>query len=475
MYAVVGAALSLLLGMAGIYSLFGVVQFSLFALVISIGVFVGVSVGASYGLGKLYGIYSHLRSALITGLILACLFTPTMEAVTLAQYAFIAVIAQASKFVLVYKKRHIFNPAALGAFMGGLLQLGFASWWIATPPLFVFIAVGALVVLMKMRQLAIAGIFLSICLVLGLLKGIDIVVLLMSWPLLFMLGFMVTEPSTLPPRKWQTYIVVAIMAILVSSVFSIGDVIFSTPELAIVLGNCVAFILAYRQRRSLSLKFMTRTSLTPTVDELVFSTSHPLVFEAGQYVELSVPHSSQDVRGTRRFFSVTSQPGVHELRLGVKFYEPSSSFKRQLRRLEKNQVIQSTGIAGDFVLPRDSQEKILMIAGGIGITPFISHLQTYAGQSRDIVLLYFAREPQELAYKALLDALPITVHYFVAEKSNSNTKHAATLTDEIIQDAVADVGKRSVYISGPPQMVAHAKGLLQGKARHIKTDYFSGY
>lgn len=232
--------------------------------------------------------------------------------------------------------------------------------------------------------------------------------------------------------------------------------------------------LAFRQRRDLGLRFHSRRALTPTVDEIVFTANQP-VFEPGQYVELTVPHGHQDVRGTRRSFSVTSQPGESELRLGVKFYEPSSSFKKQLRTLKKGQAIASTGITGDFVLPHDTAKKILMVTGGIGITPFISQLQASHDEHRDIVLLYFAKDASELAYRGLLDTLPIAVHYFVAQGASPELKNAMAPTKEVLESVLDDLSERVAYVSGSPQMVARTTSLLRGNAKAIKTDYFSGY
>jgi len=478
MYMLVGLTLALLIATALAQSAMGNLAFSPLELVASATVFSLTGTGSSYLFGKLYGVPSHLRSAGITALILTLIFTPSLDIGVLLQYALISIIAQASKYIITWHKRHIFNPAAFGALLGGLLGLQYATWWVSTPALFVPLVICAFLVLYKTRLVPIGAAFVALGAVLVALLGLidgngfrdTLVATLVSWPLIFIAGFMLTEPLTLPPRNWQRYTVAGLVAVLVALPFS-----FVSPELALVLGNLLAFIFAFRQRASLSLVLKERRPLTPTADEFVFRTNQPVVFEAGQYIDLMLPHHRQDMRGVRRSFSVTSTPGEPEVRVGVKFYEPSSSFKKQLRKLAPGDIVHSTGITGDFVLPTDKREKLLFIAGGIGITPFISHILSTADEGRDITLLYFIRNPEEAAYKDILDNSAVDVHYFVADQPGELFLEGSRLNDDILKTWVTGLGRRHAFISGPPAMVAGAKQLLKGKVKKIHTDYFSGY
>lgn len=483
MYTLVAGGLSVLVASALVLSLADTLAFDAGALALSLAVFTVASAGASYGLGKAYGVPSHLRSSLITALILTLLFTPSLDPGVLTQYTFIAVIAQASKYVLTVRRRHIFNPAAVGALIGGaVLQLQFASWWIATPVLFVPLFIAAFLVLYKTRELALGGIFISTAVAVvalgGLLRGEGLLealaAALLSWPIIFVAGFMLSEPLTLPPRHWQKLVIGAVVAAIVALPFHIGG-FYSSPEFALVIGNLLALVLAFRHRRAVSLTFKEQRQLTPTSKEFIFELDHPAVFEPGQYIELTLPHRGQDIRGTRRSFSITSTPGERELRLGIKFYNPSSTFKQQLLQLEEGTVVQSTGITGDFVLPRDPKEKLLLIAGGIGITPFISHILANQTRQRDIILLYFTVSPDEAAYQEIINNSSAVVHNFVATNVRDGFVVSPILTDDILEKYVPDLDERHAYISGPPVMITSVKHLLQGRAKHIKTDYFSGY
>lgn len=483
MYRLVVGALGFIILSAFALTLTKTLAYEPLSLIVTGAIFAGVSVGINLLFGWLYKVPAHTYSALITGLILTLLFAPTLEPVLLLQYGFIAIVAQASKYILAIHRRHIFNPAAIAALIcGALLQLNFASWWFATPALFAPLLIASVVVLYKTRQVALGGIFVGVGLVAvvvsGLMRGEEIVSVVLtgisSWPLIFIAGFMLSEPLTLPPRRWQQYCVAVVMALLVALPFHVGT-LYSSPELAIVVANIVAFFLALRYRRRIDMTFASRKVLTPTTDELTFTTTRPVVFTPGQYIELTLPHARPDKRGVRRMFSLTSIPGKASFSIGVKYADPSSSFKSALRLLEPDSMIEATGIVGDFVAPRNETIPILWVAGGIGITPFISQLRSGVQGGRDVVLLYFARTPKEIAYRKLLDASGIRVIYCVAEKADDMHTDAAFLTNELLEQYVPDSRGRQAYVSGPPAMVAAVSRLLRGKVKRVHTDYFSGY
>lgn len=482
MYLLTIGSLAVLIMLAFIYSLRGMVYFSPQMLVASTVVFSIAAVGSSWLLGKMYGVYSYLQSAVITALILVLLFTPSSDVITLAKYAIIAAIAMASKFIVTYKGRHIFNPAAFGAVLGGLFGLAYTSWWIGTPTFIVAVALAAAAVLYKTRQLTLGLVFVglsaTIIAISGATNGEPLQTMLLSaitsWPIVFLAGFMLSEPLTQPPRRSQKFLVAAVVAIITSLPFHFGW-FNSSPAFALLVGNALAFVLGFRQRRDLQLRLKERSSLTPTTEEYVFSSPVPVYFSPGQYIELTLPHAHADIRGSRRSFSITSMPGETNIRLGVKFYNPSSSFKKSLRALPLGSPIQATGITGDFVLPKDARRKLLFVAGGIGVTPFISHIRSMAAEKRTITLLYFNRSPEEAAYKELLDSSGIIVHYFVATRETREFLHGDRVSEELLRKYVPDMKQREVYISGPPVMVAEAARIARKETRRVHTDYFSGY
>ncbi|MDM7989737.1 FAD-dependent oxidoreductase [Arthrobacter sp. zg-Y877] len=424
-------------------------------------------------------------SSLITGLLLFFLFWPSTEGAQLATVALAGAVATASKYLLVFRRRHIFNPAAVGAFVVAVTGLGGAVWWVATPGMLVVVLPAALLGLYRNRLLPMAGVFAFTAAAVVLARFVTagesvpdaLTTIVLSYPVVFLAGFMLTEPLTLPPLRVQRLVEAAVVGVLFAVPLSLGPVMMS-PELALLAGNALAF--AMGQRGAVRLRLRETRDLTPTSRELVFEPSRPVRFRAGQYLELAVPHFEPDSRGSRRIFSITtapSEPGT--VAVGLRVAEPGSSFKTALLRLRPGAEIGATTVAGDFLLPRDARTPMLMIASGIGITPFISQLREVRGEERDIVLVYAASSADELAYAAELQELDVRV--LVCMPSDPGipgwTWLGPGLPDsDVLREKVPDVGDRAVYVSGSPQAVAAARKAVRGAGgRRIRTDPFLGY
>jgi ferredoxin-NADP reductase/Na+-translocating ferredoxin:NAD+ oxidoreductase RnfD subunit len=487
MYRLLSAALTTLWIFSLYLSLFGQLTFSPLELVASAAVLILSAYGFNVLFGWLFDVRTHDESSFITAFILFFLFNPSTNPSDLAALALVAMMAMGTKYILAIKGRHIFNPAAAGAVIVGMVGVTYATWWVATPVLIPVTLLFAFLILYKTRRLTLGVIFLAIAtpliVILSMLNGqplLAAVTSLASWPLLFFVGFMLSEPLTLPPRRWQRYLVGIIVAVLFAVPLSIGE-LSSSPALALVIGNLIAFI--FTQRKHIQLTFKERRRLSPSSEEYVFETRQPLAFTAGQYMEITIPHAHKDGRGIRRIFSIVSPPGESIIRFGIKMFEQPSTFKNTLRDMQPGTTVDATGIGGDFVLPKDTAAPLLFVAGGIGITPFISHLRSMqdANQAKEVVLIYAASSVEELAYADIIEASGIRVIAIAntnknIEKNNWTILDTQRITDDLIKKYVPDVSDRNAYISGPPQMVDSTKAILKKmQAKHITCDYFTGY
>ena len=173
------------------------------------------------------------------------------------------------------------------------------------------------------------------------------------------------------------------------------------------------------------------------------------------------------------------------IRLGAKFYEPKSSFKRALDAMQIHDTVSVSHLAGDFVLPKDAEKKLVFIAGGIGVTPFRSMVQHLIDtkDSRPVTLLYSNKTASEIAYKNVFDAAERTVgmktvYALTNEKNPIPGTYAGMIDAALITREVPDYKERLFYISGPHGMVEAFKNTLRGMGVsrfHIKTDYFPGF
>ncbi len=299
--------------------------------------------------------------------------------------------------------------------------------------------------------------FLGMALFIPFLRGDSLRGLIFNSPLLFFAFVMFTEPLTSPTAKIMQYIYGIIVAILIS----IPSI---TPEIALIIGNIFAYLVNSKVKLILILK--EKIQVAPDIYDFIFETKQKLNFIPGQYLEWTLPQIKPDSRGSRRYLTLASSPTEDNIRIGVKYYDSPSSFKKTL--LELNGPIVASQLAGDFILPKDPKTKLVFVAGGIGITPYRSMIKYLIDtkQTRDIILIYINKTSQDIVYKDILESVK-TIYI--------NTSEVGHLSPQTILDNVSDFKDRTWYISGPHNMVTATENLLKSMGvKHIKTDFFPG-
>lgn len=260
--------------------------------------------------------------------------------------------------------------------------------------------------------------------------------------------------------------------------------IYSTPELVLVISNVFSYVISPKIK--LLPQLVQRVSLAPGIVDFIFSAPRPLAFEPGQYMEWTLPHSNTDSRGDRRYFTLASSPTEDNIRLGVKFYENGSSFKKAMLAMNSKTPIAASQLGGDFTLPKDRSQKLVFIAGGIGITPYRSIIKYLLDKNelRTITLLYSEKTPRQLTYtdifKSASQKMGLKVVYVLTGRKLTipNWAKAGPITAKMIKTEIPDYQQRLFYISGPSAMVETTIDILKAldiKNSRIKTDLFPGY
>jgi glycine betaine catabolism B len=307
--------------------------------------------------------------------------------------------------------------------------------------------------------------------------------LVVESPLLFFAAIMLTEPLTAPPTQNLKRYYAVIVGILFVPQMHLGQ-IYSTPELALVIGNVYSYLVS--PKRKFVLKLKRKSKIASNIVDFAFKPSQKLVFAPGQYMEFTLAHAKPDSRGNRRFFTLASSPTEESLHLGVRYYENGSSFKQALYRINGRTQLLAGQIAGDFTLPQDPERKLVFLAGGIGITPFRSMLKYLLDRKerRNIVLFYANRTVDEIAYSDVLSEaqtrLGIQAFYTLTDTRAIPRNWrglAGRIDEEIIAQAVPDYLERTFYLSGPPDMVRayeHTLKNMHVRNVQIKKDFFPG-
>jgi glycine betaine catabolism B len=480
MYRVVLYGLVLLVVSAFLFNLVSFLDQGVVPLLSSLTILLLVCGVTNYAFARYFKVGANVESVWITAFILFLVVSPASSVTDALFVALAGFLAIASKFVLTIGKKHLFNPVAISLVFLSLMGSGVASWWVATPHLFPVALIVGLLVVRKTRRFDVWIAFLISALAMYLLSvmrigaplGESLTDFFLSWPVLFFSTVMLTEPLTMPGRKHLRIVYGIIVGLLFSSTLHFW-IIFMTPELALVLGNIFAYIVGSRQRLLLTL--ISKEKLTSSLYEFKFTPDERLQFLAGQYIEWTLPHNPSDSRGNRRFFTIASAPEDPCLALGVRIdTENHSSFKHTLQNLKEGNVLWAGNLGGDFILPTDTETPLVWIAGGIGITPFISMLRhlLITHDRREITLFYAVHKEEDIAYRDVLERgekelgmrfVPIV---------------GTPLTAETLGETVGDLARPTFYLSGPQGMVTVYKKLLRSLSiphAQIKTDYFPGF
>lgn len=492
MYRLVWYGLMVLAVISIAFGFLNLLPYSGFQFLITLGIVLVTCFVTNKVFANLYKAPANVESYWITAFILFFILAPVTNITDVYITIAAGIIAIASKFLIAIEKKHIFNPAAISIFLLGLFGFGNGIWWVGSEILLPFVAIIGLLVVRKIRRFHLLFPFLGAAIITICLFNIrnqvsiqdSFVQAFTSWPLVFFGTIMLTEPLTTPPRKKLYMMYGTIVGILFGSQFHIGP-LFSSPEFALVAGNVFSYIVSPKQKLILILK--NKKQLAPHIWDFSFVSTKSLNFRPGQYLEWTLPHKKSDSRGNRRFFTIASSPTQDALHLGVRFSDPGSSFKKALLELESGKTIVGSQLTGDFTMPEDQNIPLVFIAGGIGITPFVSMVQYLLGKNekRSITLFYANSLPEDLVYKEKFDEAARRIGfkpvYVITKKENAPKDWSGKtgyVTEDMIKAEVSDYKKCEYYLSGPQAMVTSYKemlGRLGIPRKMIKTDYFPGF
>ncbi|HZQ60322.1 MAG TPA: FAD-dependent oxidoreductase [Casimicrobiaceae bacterium] len=235
-----------------------------------------------------------------------------------------------------------------------------------------------------------------------------------------------------------------------------------------------------------TLTLLRRDTVAEGTTAFHFAKPRGFDFVAGQYVDMSlIAPREQDPAGNLRSFSIASAPGDDELVFATRMR--ATPFKRELAALPEGSAVSIAGPSGDLVLD-DDPRPVVLVAGGIGITPFRSMLRDAAHRAsgRDITLIYGNRTPQACAFMTELDGLRarlagLRVVHCMSEPEQAQppwTGERGFITEKLLARHVADASEPVFYVVGPPAMTAAMRDTLMNfgvDEEAVRVEEFAGY
>ena len=225
------------------------------------------------------------------------------------------------------------------------------------------------------------------------------------------------------------------------------------------------------------------------VGTMAFFFSKPSGFrhKAGQSLLMTLVNPPEsDGEGDGRTFTIASAPHEPELMIATRMRD--TAFKRVLKTAPLGTTVRLDGPNGEMVLHDDVARPAVLLAGGIGITPFRAMARHAANERlpHRLYLFYANRRPEDAAFLGELQKL---------EQLNPNYRLIATMGEpeksaqrwsgetgfirrELLERHLADITSPVYYFAGPPPMAMAMRKMLQdiGIAEQaMRYEEFYGY
>lgn len=196
---------------------------------------------------------------------------------------------------------------------------------------------------------------------------------------------------------------------------------------------------------------------------------HPFDFLPGQFFTVTID-------GIARNYSASNVPGGDELHLTIKL-KATGALSPLLSSLEAGADVSVAGPYGSFTVTPDPAKtrRIVLIAGGVGITPLVSIAKTILATEANsqVALVFGNRSPADIAFGADLEALAqacpdrfVLRHVLESDGRRLDRATAARMVAELPRAfAIAEV-----YLCGPDAMMTEVLAALPH--RKTKTERF---
>lgn len=225
---------------------------------------------------------------------------------------------------------------------------------------------------------------------------------------------------------------------------------------------------------------------TPTVKtfRLMEATgaSIPFTFLPGQYATIT---SEIDGQKVRRSYTISSSPTQRDyIELTVKREDHGVESRHLHDHAETGDLLEISAPAGQFFFTGKEAKGIVLIAGGVGITPMMSVLRDLTDRSYEhpVHLICAANTPsdlifrEEIAYLSRRHPTVTTASIVSKAKKNEWSGPVGFITADFIAECAPDIAERRVHLCGPPPMMDAVKAALaelKVPPEQIKTENFA--
>ncbi len=203
-------------------------------------------------------------------------------------------------------------------------------------------------------------------------------------------------------------------------------------------------------------------------------------FVPGQHVQFGI-----EVDGTRkvRVFSVSSSRALRDGTFSVSVKAHPDGYVSQFlhRELQPRTIVYLSQAEGEFVLPDEVPDDLVLLSGGSGITPVMSMARTLRdrGHRGRVTFLHYARSREDEMFTPELDRLAeelpgAVVHRVYTREPEAGAALEGRFTAEHLDHLGVDPTSSPTWCCGPAGLIAAVRDVYaeRGAAEQLHTEYF---
>lgn len=264
-------------------------------------------------------------------------------------------------------------------------------------------------------------------------------------------------------QRWKLshkFLVFVFVFAVLHSFYATSDISRDNILRAYILGLAAVGLAAGFWRSFLS-KFFNKnfeyevvklTALRPDIFQIEMSSENRVMkFEPGQFIFVSF--ASRGVSAESHPFSIASAPGAENLKIMAKAL---GDFTGEIKNLKTGDKVFIEGPFGGFSCKKAPSKNQIWVAGGIGITPFLSMAANLKDDSYKIDLYYSVKSGEEVV---MLDELAgimfVNKNFKVIPWITSAKGH---LNGSVIAELSGDLEGKDIFLCGPPVFMESLRG-----------------
>lgn len=174
-------------------------------------------------------------------------------------------------------------------------------------------------------------------------------------------------------------------------------------------------------------------------------------------------------------FSISRTPHANTVRLSIK---ELGDFTRLIKNVQPGTKMFIEGPYGIFTTKRIKGNKVLFIAGGIGITPIRTLVEATAKTGKNIILLFSNKTKDDIVFQSEFDTLAAQYHFpviYYNAVEHGTTEAEGRLNQDRLKLMVPDIIEREIFLCGPPGMMKGVRSMLNNLAVPKDRIYFEEF